>query len=90
MEMRNRIIAALEHKALHNEQLAEALGIMDDDSELVRNLYTLTQEYLIQKHPIMEGGCKTCACNITYKWRLTLSGRQYLNEKINHNRTEQT
>ena len=79
--MRNQIIKALEYKPLSNEELAVALGRQDDDNEYVRTLYLLTQEYLIQKYPVTDG-CKTCACHISYKWRLTLKGRQHLNENI--------
>jgi hypothetical protein len=36
------------------------------------------QKSWIVKHPVIGGGCKTCACSITYSWRLSLSGRQEL------------
>lgn len=79
--MKDKILLALQHKALTNEELAGALEVVDDANEYVRNLYLLTQESLIQKHPVMDG-CKTCACHITYKWRLTYKGRQHLNETL--------
>lgn len=82
MEMRDKILASLEHKPLSNEELAEALGRMDDDHDYVRELYLLTQESLIQRHPVTDG-CKDCACHVTYKWRLTRDGRKQLNETNN-------
>lgn len=82
MEMREKILVSLEHKPLANEELAAALGRMDDDSDYVRELYLLTQESLIQRSPVSEG-CKTCACHVTYKWRLTREGRKHLNETTN-------
>lgn len=84
MEMREKILVSLEHKPLSNEELAAALGRMDDDSDYVRELYLLTQESLIEQKAVSEG-CKTCACHVTYKWRLTRDGRKQLNE--NNNRT---
>lgn len=76
--MRNRILEALENRALSQQELANSIGVEDDAHELMQNLYHLNQEALIAKHPIMDG-CKTCACHVTYKWRLTYKGRQLLN-----------
>jgi len=44
-------------------------------------LYQLReQKFWVEKHPVIGGGCKTCACGISYVWRLTISGRQHLRE----------
>jgi hypothetical protein len=88
METRNKILQALEVRALNQQELAASIGVEDDAHEYVEALYHLNQESLIVKHPIFDGGCKTCACGITYKWRLTLSGRNHLN-KTTSNRTEE-
>lgn len=89
MEMRNKILRALEIRAQGQQELAASVEVMEDAHEFVKALYHLNQESLIVKHPIIDGGCKTCACGITYKWRLTFSGRNHLKE-TNNNRTEQT
>ncbi len=73
--MREQILQALEIRALSQKELATSVGVEDDSHEFVKALYELNQESLINKHPIIEGGCKTCACGVTYKWRLTISGR---------------
>jgi len=78
--MRQKILEVLETRALNQQELAAAVGVMDDAHELVEALYHLNQESLITKHPIMEGGCKTCACGVTYKWRLTFAGRKHLQD----------
>ena len=88
METRNKILQALEVHALNQQELATSIGVGDDDHEFVKALYHLNQESLIVKHPIFDGGCKTCACGITYKWRLTLSGRNRLKPPTN-DRTEE-
>lgn len=79
--MKEKILQALEHRALSQQELANALSIEDDAHELMKALYELTQEYLIHKHPIIDGGCKTCACHVSYKWRLTISGRNKLRKR---------
>lgn len=87
METRNKILQALEFRPLNQQELATSIGVTEDAHEFVKALYHLNQESLIVKHPIMDG-CKTCACHVTYKWRLTISGRNHLKE-TNNNRTEQ-
>lgn len=77
--MKSNILQALENRALSQKELATSVGVEDDAHEFVKSLYELNQEYLINKHPIIEGGCKTCACGVTYKWRLTIKGRTELN-----------
>ena len=84
--MREKILEALEHRALSQQELANSVGVMDDAHELMQALYHLNEESLIVKHPIMDG-CKTCACHVTYKWRLTYKGRQLLNETLKQNET---
>lgn len=83
--MRQKILEALENRALSQQELANSLGVMDDAHEFVESLYHLNQESLIVKHPIIEGGCKTCACGVTYKWRLTFAGRMHLQQSPKHN-----
>lgn len=85
MEIKNKILEALENRALTQRELANSLGVMDDAHEFVEALYHLNQESLINKHPIIEGGCKTCACGVTYKWRLTFAGRKHLQQSLNPN-----
>lgn len=85
--MRDRVLAALEYRALSQEELANSVGVEDDAHELMQALYHLNAESLIVKHPITDG-CKTCACHITYKWRLTYAGRQYLNENLKQEETQ--
>lgn len=85
--MKNEILEALEHRALSQQELANSIGVEDDAHELMKALYHLNEESLIVKHPIMDG-CKTCACHVTYKWRLTFAGRQYLNENIKPKETQ--
>lgn len=77
-EMKSEILKALEIRALSQKELATSVGVEDDAHEFVKALYELNQESLINKHPIIDGGCKTCACGITYKWRLTIKGRTEL------------
>lgn len=75
--MKNKIMEALDIRALSQKELATSLGIEDDAHEFVKALYELNGEYLITKHPIMDG-CKACACGVTYKWKLTIKGRSEL------------
>lgn len=72
---------ALEIRALSQQELATSVGVQDDAHEFVKALYELNQESIINKHPIIDGGCKTCACGVTYKWRLTIKGRTELRKK---------
>jgi Fe-S cluster assembly iron-binding protein IscA len=88
MEIRNKILQALEMRAQAQQELAASVEVTEDAHEFVKALYHLNQESLIVKHPIIDGGCKTCACGITYKWRLTLSGRNYLKQTTGQNKHE--
>jgi len=82
--MRQKILRALENKALNQQELADSVGVMDDAHEFVEALFHLNQESLVTKHPIMDG-CKTCACHVTYKWRLTFAGRKHLQDTLQTN-----
>jgi hypothetical protein len=80
MDLELQILKALEVKALSIRELSEALGspIHDDFN---RALHVLRNEKSwIVKHPVISGGCKGCACGVTYVWRLSISGRQQLKE----------
>ena len=78
--MKEKILQALEIRALSQKELATSVEVEDDAHELVKALYELNQDSLIVKHPIIDGGCKTCACGVTYKWRLTFKGRKELED----------
>lgn len=78
--MKDKIMAALEIRALSQAELATSVEVGEDAHEFVKALYELNQDSMIVKHPIIDGGCKTCACGVTYKWRLTIKGRQELND----------
>lgn len=79
MDLQQKILVALSFKPLSNEELAAAMGMLDDAKEFKHALYWLQeQEHLILKHPVIGGGCKMCACEVTFKWGLTMSGRQSL------------
>jgi hypothetical protein len=80
MTIRDQVLQALEIRALSTQELATSIGMEDDAHEYVEALYHLNQESLIVKHPIIDGGCKTCACGVTYKWRLTFAGRKHLQD----------
>lgn len=86
--IRDQIVEALEHRALSQADLANSLQVQDDAHEFVKALYELNQESLIVKHPIIDGGCKTCACGVTYKWRLTFAGREHLNKNLKTKETQ--
>lgn len=75
-----RIIQELELRPLSTEELSNHLGADVSTHSLNEALYRLReQKSWIAKHPVF-GGCKTCACSVTYLWRLTLTGRQALNQ----------
>jgi hypothetical protein len=78
MSLEQTILKALEVRALSYTELSERLGSEVSIQELNNALYQLREQKMwVQKHPVMDG-CKTCACSISYCWRLTLSGRQEL------------
>jgi hypothetical protein len=87
MKLEQKILQALEHRPLSTDELASHLGAEVSTHSLDEALYQLReQKYWIAKHPVISGGCKTCACGITYSWRLTFSGRQQLaNNKEQNN-----
>lgn len=79
MDLNHRILQALEFRPLSDAELSNHLGSEVSSNELSNALYQLKeQKSWIVKHPVIGGGCKTCACSITYTWRLSLSGRQEL------------
>jgi hypothetical protein len=81
MNLNQRILKALELRPLSDSELANHLGPEVTTHSLNEALYQLKdQRFWIAKHPVIDGGCKTCACGVTYKWRLTLSGRNKLKE----------
>jgi hypothetical protein len=80
MNLELQILQALQAKPLSTRELSEALGspIHGDFNQALHVLRT--QKYWIAKQPVFSGGCKTCACGVTYAWRLTISGRAQLRE----------
>jgi hypothetical protein len=83
MNLEDKIIRALEWKSLAQEELAASVGGTSlDVNELDRVLYILAnQKYWIQHHGVIGSGCKSCACSVSYVWRLTRAGRDALNEQ---------
>lgn len=78
MNLEQKILKALESHPLSDAELAEHLGAEVSTQEMNNALYQLREQKMwVQKHPVM-GGCKTCACSISYLWRLTFSGRAEL------------
>lgn len=70
-----KILQALFQQPLSDEELVKQTGL--DEQKLFEELYQLrTQKMLIDKHQVISGGCTNCACSVSYKWRLTFSGRQ--------------
>jgi len=79
MDLNHRILQALELRPLSDSELVNHLGSEVNAEDIGKALYVLReQKSWIVKHPVIGGGCKTCACSITYSWRLSLSGRQEL------------
>ena len=79
MNLEQKILKALEHKALSTDELSLHLGSEVTLDQINHALYFLReQKSWVVKHPVVGGGCKTCACSISYVWRLSLSGRQEL------------
>lgn len=76
MDLEHQILQALELRPLSDEELSNHLGPEVATHSLNTALYNLREQRMwIAKHPVIDGGCKTCACGISYKWRLTMSGR---------------
>lgn len=87
MNLEQKILQILEVKALSKEELLQRLGSDVSENQLAHALYLLgDQKGLVQKHPVIGGGCTTCACNISYLWRLTFSGRKELSNNKEQNK----
>jgi predicted ArsR family transcriptional regulator len=79
----SRILQLLQLKALSLSEIAESLEV--SPTEVRKALYVLKEKYLVQKHPVISGGCKSCACMQTFVWRLTFAGRQHIqNQETSH------
>lgn len=78
MTLEQEILEALELRSLSTAELVNRFPNMPIG--IINNaLYQLReQQHLVEKHPVIGGGCKTCACSVTYTWRLTIKGRQEL------------
>jgi len=74
-ELQRRVLVGLFDKPLSTPQLVSVLSPTGED-QVKEALYQLTQQYLIATHPVIGGGCKDCACQVSFSWRLTRSGRQ--------------
>jgi hypothetical protein len=70
-----RLLTALIPKPLSTEELVAAL-VPTSEHEIKSTLYELETNFLIVKKPVVGGGCRDCACDISYAWRLTFKGRQ--------------
>ncbi len=79
MSLEQKILKALEIRSLSTDELSNHLGPEVSIDQINNALYQLReQKSWVVKHPVMGGGCKTCACSVSYVWRLSLSGRQEL------------
>jgi hypothetical protein len=79
MNLEQRILQALGPRALSTEELSSQLGSEVSSDDISKALFHLReQKSWVVKHPVFGDGCKTCACSVSYVWRLSLSGRQEL------------
>jgi hypothetical protein len=78
LSIESQILIALENRPLSDDELVKYMSdILVHDIQLA--LYRLREQKMwIEKHPVISGGCTTCACGVNYKWRLTFSGRKEL------------
>lgn len=80
--LEDKIIRALEYKSLATEELGASIGGIISDNDYNKALWALSnQKYWIQHHGVVGGGCKNCACSVSYVWRLTQAGRQALDNQ---------
>ena len=79
MNTEQNILQALELHPLSTSELVHRFGAEVSVQEINNALYQLQEQKMwIQKHPVISGGCKSCACGVVYYWRLTFSGRSEL------------
>jgi hypothetical protein len=78
LSIESQILIVLESRPLSGEEIVKYMpDVLAQDIQLA--LYRLRdQKMWIEKHPVISGGCTSCACGVTYKWRLTFSGRKEL------------
>lgn len=76
-----RILVALEARPLSMGDVVWQMAPLPE-SEVKELLYQLNQKTLVIKTPAIDGGCRTCACQVKYTWRLTYRGRQALTQNI--------
>lgn len=70
-----RLLRVLVAKPLSLEEIVYAmLPFPEEDIKSI--IFRLNRDYLIVKQPVIGGGCRTCACQVNYLWRLTFAGRQ--------------
>jgi hypothetical protein len=79
MDIETRILVAIKHKPLSMTELVDAVEFSGE--ELGQALYDLKAKFLVEKHPVISGSCKACACMKTYVYRLTFAGRKLLEEQ---------
>lgn len=70
-----KLLKVLLTKPLLYEDVVQAMKPLPED-EVKPLLFRLSKESLIVKHPVIGGGCRDCACEVQYTWRLTYAGRQ--------------
>lgn len=79
-DVQRQVMGALVTKPLSTEDLVVALA-PTTEGEVKSALYQLTQTYHVIKHPVIGDGCRNCACQVSYAWRLTLKGRQAISQE---------
>jgi hypothetical protein len=74
-EVERRLLRTLVAKPLSLEDILYAMRPFPEE-DVKPILFRLNKDSLIVKHPVIGGGCGTCACQVNYLWRLTFAGRQ--------------
>lgn len=74
-EDERRVLKVLLLKPLPIEEVVSAMAPTPE--HVVRStLYQLDKKQLVVSQPAVGGGCRSCACEVKYAWRLTYAGRQ--------------
>jgi len=80
MDIETRILVSLRNKPLSLSELVDAVDLSGE--VLGEALHSLKERLLLEKHPVVSGSCKTCACGVKYVYRLTYSGRKFLEDTL--------
>lgn len=82
MDLQEQILQALQQAPLSADELYRKVDPETSVQAFQEALYQLREQRMwVEKHPVIDGGCKACGCSIHYMWRLTIGGRQHLKEK---------